>query len=60
MAEGSHLHGGDSPSGSRDAALDGERPARTDYEVSQRARYLAKAASLGQVILDDDAPGSER
>jgi hypothetical protein len=29
---------------------------RTDEQMARRARYLAKAASLGQVVAEDDPP----
>jgi hypothetical protein len=41
----------------RPNGAEGEHRAAND-EASQRARYLAKAASLGQVVLDD-APAAE-
>ena len=43
----------------RDGHSERERSGRTDDHVS-RAQYLAKAASLGQVVLDDDAVSAER
>ena len=58
MPEARDFYQGD-VAGGRDAG-EVERPARTDYEVSQRARYLAKAASLGQVVLDDEPPAVDR
>jgi hypothetical protein len=33
----------------------GDRPARSAEERDRRARYLAKAASLGQVISEDES-----
>jgi hypothetical protein len=53
MPDGTDVYRGDISSG-RDGGSDAERPSRSDYEGSQRARYLAKAASLGQVVLDDE------
>ena len=44
----------------RDGHSETERPAGTDFEASQRARYLAQAASLGQVVVDDDAASADR
>ena len=58
MVEGRDFYRGEiAPS---DGRSESERPARTEYEVSQRARYLAKAASLGQVVIEDDAAPAER
>lgn len=58
MVEGRESYGGDIAP--RDGHSETERSGRTDYEVSPRARYLAKAASLGQVVLDEDAASAER
>ena len=58
MVEGRDFYRGDIATG--EAGREVERPARTDYEASQRARYLAKAASLGQVVREDEAPTAER
>ena len=58
MVEGRDFYRGDIAQS--DGRSETESPARTDYEVSQRARYLAKAASLGQVVMDDDAAPAER
>lgn len=33
-----------------------EYRSRTDEHLAQRARYLAKAASLGQVVAEDEPP----
>ena len=60
MAEGRDVHRGEILAGGHESSSEAERPARTDYEVSQRARYLAKAASLGQVVFDDEAPAADR
>ena len=43
----------------RDGHSETERSGRAEYQVS-RAQYLAKAASLGQVVLDDDSALAER
>ena len=58
MAEGRDFYQGEIIGGAREAG-EVEWPARTEYDVNQRARYLAKAASLGQVVLDDEAPAAE-
>jgi hypothetical protein len=42
----------------RDTWREDAQPAPPEaHEVSQRERYLAKAASLGQVVIDDAVPG---
>ena len=33
-----------------------ESGSRMDEQLTRRARYLAKAASLGQVVAEDDPP----
>jgi hypothetical protein len=48
--------GRDVMSGGRDEQAD-DRPARTEEEFDRRARYLAKAASLGHIVSDDEAGG---
>jgi hypothetical protein len=58
MVEGRDFYRGEIASG--DGRSETEHPARTDSDVIQRARYLAKAASLGQVVMDDDAASAER
>jgi hypothetical protein len=58
MVEGRDFYRGEIAPG--DGPSQTERPARTEFEVSQRARYLAKAASLGQVVVEDDAALAER
>ena len=58
MAEGRDFYQGEIIGGAHDTGQV-ERPARTEYDVKQRARYLAKAASLGQVVLDDEWPAAE-
>lgn len=57
MPDGRDFYQGDRPGG-RDC-VEVERPARTEHEASQRARYLAKAASLGHVVLDDEPPAAD-
>ena len=58
MADGSDVFRAvtDAVSGSRENQAD-ERPARPEQEFDRRARYLAKAASLGQMVPDDDTLG---
>jgi hypothetical protein len=58
MGDGRDFYRGET--GSVEGRSEVERPSRNDSEVSQRARYLAKAASLGQVVLDDEPPAAER
>ena len=57
MVEGRDFYRGDGPP---ENGPEVQRTAGADGELSQRARYLAKAASLGQIVLEDDAPASER
>jgi hypothetical protein len=45
------------PGGREDSPA--QRPTRRDEQLDQRARYLAKAASLGQVVLEDEPPDRE-
>jgi hypothetical protein len=58
MADGSDVFRAvtDAVSGSREDPAD-NRPARTEQEFDRRARYLAKAASLGQIVPDDETLG---
>jgi hypothetical protein len=57
MADGSDVFRAvDAVSGSREDQAD-KRPARTEQEFDRRARYLAKAASLGQIVPDDETLG---
>jgi hypothetical protein len=45
----------------RDTWNEDARAARPEtHEASQRERYLAKAASLGQVVIDDAVPAPGR
>ena len=54
MTDVRDVHPAEITSGRREAGPDGQHPAHEDHDASQRARYLAKAASLGQVVFDDD------
>jgi len=52
--------GGDVLRGARDVMSgrrenEADEPARTEEEFDRRARYLAKAASLGHIVPDDEA-----
>jgi hypothetical protein len=61
MADGRDVFRGltDVMSGGREDQAD-DGPARTEEEFDRRARYLAKAASLGHMVSDDDSPGGDR
>ena len=43
----------------RDDSQAGNGPARNDEEFDRRARYLAKAASLGHVVSEDESADRE-
>jgi hypothetical protein len=61
MAHGREVSGGaEIASGGREASQPGDRPPRTDEEFDRRARYLAKAASLGHVVSEDESADRER
>lgn len=47
-------------SGGREDNQADDGPARTEEEFDRRARYLAKAASLGHMVSDDESMGGER
>lgn len=59
MTDGRDVFRGSTVPAGRDEIQAGERPAHSDAEFERRARYLAKAASLGQVVIDDEAPYPE-
>ena len=61
MADGSDVFRAvtDAVSGSRENQAD-ERLAGDEDEFERRARYLAKAASLGQMVADDESIGGGR
>lgn len=46
---------GEVMSGGREGGPGQHRAATTDGGFDRRARYLAKAASLGQVVIDEDS-----
>jgi hypothetical protein len=56
MAYGRDVFGGEEITPGREDNQAGDRLARRDEEFDRRARYLAKAASLGHVVSEDE-PG---
>jgi hypothetical protein len=61
MADASDLFRGftEVTSGGPDEDQADDPPALTEEQFDRRARYLAKAASLGYVVADDETPGGE-
>lgn len=60
MAHGREVFGGaDIAAGGREDHSPADRPARSDEEFDRRARYLAKAASLGHVVSEDEPADRE-
>jgi hypothetical protein len=59
MAYGRDVFGGADIMPGREDNQAGDRPARSEEEFDRRARYLAKAASLGHVVSEDESTDRE-